>query len=91
MYYDGTVLATPIKVTKIIRRPSRLLQEATILVEFSVLRSSTYQVPVLWFTFNRIPSGVSAGIETVYQYIVPESARSMLGQIGVMGGISIAV
>lgn len=72
-------------------RHERLPETDSILVEFSILRSPTYQVPVLWFTLNRVPSGISTGIETVYQHLVPKTSRSTLSQIGVLGGISIAV
>lgn len=76
---------------KILSKPLQSSGKDTILVEFSVLRSSIYQVPVLWFTLNGVPSNVLAGIEAVYQHLVPETTRSCLRQISVMGGISMAV
>ncbi|KAF7513730.1 hypothetical protein GJ744_007781 [Endocarpon pusillum] len=75
---------------EIICRHSSLPETDRILVEFSILWSPSYQVPVLWFTLNRVPSGISTGIETVYQHLVPETSRPALNQVGVMGGISIA-
>lgn len=76
---------------KIIRRSSMSPAKDTLHVEFSVLWSPTYHVPVLWFTLNHVLPGVPPGVEAVYQYLVPETTRSGLRQIGVIGGISIAV
>jgi Autophagocytosis associated protein, active-site domain len=70
---------------------SELPKKDSILVEFSVLLSQTYQVPVLWFTLIRLPPGVSNGIDTVYRHLVPATREFGLLQTGVMGGISIAV
>ena len=74
-----------------LNRSSGLSEKNTILVEFSILRSEVYEVPVLWFTLQRLPLGALSGIEAVYEYLVPETARPGLRQIGVIGGISIAV
>lgn len=74
--------------TKTVHRHTRIFERVS--VDFSILWSSIYQVPVLWFTLHRIPSGVSTGIEAVYQHLVPEIFHSGLRQIGVIGAISIA-
>ena len=74
-----------------IHKASNLLVKDTILVEFSILRSATYEVPVLWLTLTRLPPGATNGIAAVYEHLVPESTRPGLRQMGVMGGISIAV
>jgi Autophagocytosis associated protein, active-site domain len=85
------LLVEPDSAMKIMSRPLQSSAKDTILVEFSILRSPIYQVPVLWFTLNAVPSNALTGIEAIYQYLVPETTRPGLRQIGVMGGISMAV
>jgi len=62
-----------------------------IVMDFSITLSPTYQVPVLWFVFHNLPQGGPSGIDAVYHYLVPKSKRTGLREVGVMGGISIAV
>lgn len=61
------------------------------MVEFSVTLSPTYQVPVLWFILRQLPSDGPTGIDAVYHYLVPDTQQAGLRQVGVMGGISMAV
>lgn len=74
-----------------IDRACSFSESETIYIEYSIVRSPAYQVPVLWFTLNRVPAGITTGIDAVYQYLVPEATRSGLRQVGIMGAISIAV
>lgn len=60
-------------------------------VEYRILWSSTYQVPVLYFHFSVPPLDGVSGMEAVYKYIVPEAYRSMVGEHGVLGAISSGV
>ncbi|PGH10816.1 hypothetical protein AJ80_07367 [Polytolypa hystricis UAMH7299] len=58
-------------------------------VEYSVLLSPTYQVPVLYFLLHGpFPKGPE-GLDFIYDCLVPAQYRSELKDVGVMGGISI--
>jgi len=72
-----------------VRAPCQTTSEVT--VEFSITLSPVYEVPVLWFTFQSIPSSGPQGIDAVYEYLVPRQRESGLRQVGVMGAISMAV
>ena len=69
----------------------RLAPSSTITVDFSIIMSPTYQVPVLWFIFTGLPRAGPQGINGVYQYLVPIAFKAQVEDMGVMGGISIAV
>lgn len=73
-----------------LKRPSES-NHATVIVEFSIILSPTYCVPVLWFIFRQLPSNGAGGIDAVYHYLVPQTQQAGLRQVGVMGGISMAV
>ena len=61
-------------------------------VEYSIVLSPTYQVPVLYFTLHNLPPTLSpSSIDTVYDLLVPESFRPSIKQVGVMGVISMGV
>ncbi|KAJ4548167.1 hypothetical protein HRR76_000777 [Exophiala dermatitidis] len=61
-------------------------------VDFSITLSPTYYVPVLWFSCHTPSSGDKPlSIEHVYDWLVPHRFRMSLGNVGVMGGISMAV
>lgn len=53
--------------------------------------SPTYQVPVLWFTLTGLPLDGPQSMDAVYQYLVPPSSRAEIKDLGVMGGVSMAV
>ncbi|KAL2402841.1 hypothetical protein ABEF93_005185 [Exophiala dermatitidis] len=60
-------------------------------VDFSITLSPTYYVPVLWFSCQAPSSGGKPlRIEQVYDWLVPHRFRMSLGNVGVMGGISMA-
>ncbi|XHG05247.1 hypothetical protein AWENTII_008487 [Aspergillus wentii] len=63
---------------------------ASLQVEYSVLLSPTYQVPVLYFMLRCNHQG-PVGIDAVYQNLVPDQYRKELKNVGVMGGISFDV
>lgn len=80
--------------------PSNIIQEALIhttntnpslQVEYDIVLSPSYQVPVLYFTLRQGNDKKPVDLDTVYQYLVPEGYRKELGSVGVMGGISIGV
>ncbi|KAJ5347725.1 Autophagy-related protein 3 [Penicillium brevicompactum] len=56
-------------------------------VDYDILLSSTYQVPVLYFGLRSHNHG-PLGLDEVYQYVVPEQYKQELKSVGVMGGIS---
>ncbi|CAI7633632.1 unnamed protein product [Penicillium bialowiezense] len=56
-------------------------------VDYDILLSATYQVPVLYFGLRSHNHG-PLGLDEVYQYVVPEQYRQELKSVGVMGGIS---
>lgn len=59
-------------------------------IEYEILLSPTYQVPVLYFVLHWDIQG-PIGLDAVYRYLVPESYRKQLKNVGVMGGISFGV
>ncbi|PGH07619.1 hypothetical protein GX51_01627 [Blastomyces parvus] len=66
-------------------------------VEYNIMLSPTYQVPILYFflrNINNDSSDISAKgpdnpLEVVYSRLVPAQHRSVLKDVGVMGGLSI--
>lgn len=60
-------------------------------VEYDILLSPSYQVPVLYFTLRRGNNGGPVDRDTMYQYLVPEQYKTELTSVGVMGGISFDV
>jgi Autophagocytosis associated protein, active-site domain len=65
--------------------------QKTVIVDFSIALSPTYQVPVLWFTPNQLLLNGPWGLDTVYQYLVPTLQKDQVRQVGILGGISMAV
>lgn len=61
------------------------------LVDFNILLSTTYRVPVLYFRLRNLPVRGPQGLDAVYQILVPRDAEAALRGSGVMGGISMAV
>ncbi|KAL4808567.1 hypothetical protein BDV18DRAFT_101764 [Aspergillus unguis] len=55
-------------------------------VDYDILLSLTYQVPVLYFTLKR--GNKPLGIDEVYDYLVPDQYRDSIRSVGIMGGIS---
>ncbi|KAL4868761.1 hypothetical protein BDV12DRAFT_92399 [Aspergillus spectabilis] len=55
-------------------------------VDYDILLSPSYQVPVLYFVLRR--SQKPLGIDEVYTYLVPDQYKSNIQSVGIMGGIS---
>ncbi|KAI9373327.1 hypothetical protein BJX61DRAFT_552311 [Aspergillus egyptiacus] len=55
-------------------------------VDYDVLLSPTYQVPVLYFVVRL--AGKPLGIDEVYRVLVPDQYRRNIQSVGIMGGIS---
>lgn len=65
--------------------------QKTLVVDFSIILSPTYQVPVLWFTPGQRLLDRPWSLDTVYKHLVPNFQQDQLRQVGVLGGISMAV
>jgi ubiquitin-like-conjugating enzyme ATG10 len=63
----------------------------TVILDFSIILSPTYQVPVLWFTAGQLGLHRPWVLDTVYSHLVPNLQQDQLRQVGVLGGISMAV
>ncbi|KAJ6020814.1 Autophagy-related protein 3, partial [Penicillium herquei] len=58
-------------------------------VDYDIVLSPTYQVPVLYFALRWLHQNGPVGLDAVYQYLVPEQYQSQVKSVGVMGGISL--
>ncbi|KAF7712725.1 Uncharacterized protein PECH_006767 [Penicillium ucsense] len=61
----------------------------TLQLDYDIVLSQTYQVPVLYFTLRWHNYSGPVGLDTVYQHVVPQQYRQQLQSVGVMGGISL--
>ncbi|KAL4900605.1 hypothetical protein BDW74DRAFT_94766 [Aspergillus multicolor] len=64
----------------------RLTNTQELQVEYDILLSPTYQVPVLYFVIRRAEKLL--GIDEVYSHLVPDQFRKKIQSVGIMGGIS---
>ena len=60
-------------------------------VEYHVLHSTSYRVPVLYFFFHNLPPSISQSVNYVYEHLVPQQLQSELKSVGVLGGIGMTV
>ncbi|OKP08578.1 hypothetical protein PENSUB_5565 [Penicillium subrubescens] len=60
----------------------------TLQIDYDIVLSPTYQVPVLYFVLRWHNHQGPVGLDAVYQYVVPEQYKQQLQNVGVMGGIS---
>ena len=60
-------------------------------IEYHVILSSTYCVPVLYFSLHNLPKRTVSDLETAHDVLVPEHLRATIKDVGVMGGISMSV
>jgi ubiquitin-like-conjugating enzyme ATG10 len=60
-------------------------------VDYDILLSPVYRVPVLYFLLRRDGHPQSLGIDAVYHLLVPDQYKKELQSVGVMGGISVGV
>ncbi|GIK06821.1 hypothetical protein Aspvir_002473 [Aspergillus viridinutans] len=58
-------------------------------VDYDILLSPVYRVPVLYFLLRRDGHPQSLEIDAVYHLLVPDQYRKELQSVGVMGGISV--
>lgn len=60
-------------------------------VDFSVVLSPTYRVPVLWFSLSSVKVARVSDLEEIYSRVVVAGSYEALRGTGIMGGISLAV
>lgn len=60
-------------------------------VNYDVLLSQSYRVPVLYFTLLDATEKPIRDLDRVYKLLVPAAYKSQLRDVGVIGGISVAV
>jgi hypothetical protein len=73
---------------------SRQSKPSLQLVNYDIIHSPSYQVPVLYITFDGRPHGAKSKAmpspDEVYKILVPDTYRKGLRDLGVMGALSIA-
>jgi hypothetical protein len=60
-------------------------------VEYNVIFSTVYRVPVMYFNLHHLPLANSHSLEAVFAHLVPSNSAQRLRHVGVMGGISATV
>lgn len=60
-------------------------------IEYNILLSSSYQVPVLYFIIRDASGNALMDLDQVHAILVPESFRTQVTDIGIIGGISYTV
>ena len=71
------------------QRASSHVQTAT--VQYTILLSSTYRVPVLYFNIYDLPPSGPNRVDAVYKHLIPKHSLPQLSPFGVMGAISMTV
>ncbi|KAJ5948425.1 Autophagy-related protein 3 [Penicillium verhagenii] len=57
-------------------------------VDYDIVFSPTYQVPVLYLALRWHHYNGPVGLDAIYRYVVPEQYQMELKSVGIMGGIS---
>lgn len=60
-------------------------------VDYDIVLSPTYQVPVLYLVLRWHHHDGPVGLDAVYQYVVPKQYQTEVKSVGVMGAISVGV
>lgn len=60
-------------------------------VEYQILFSFTYQVPVLYFSVSGLPSFGRSPIDEIREVVTPPLLWNQVDNVGVMGAISYSV
>lgn len=60
-------------------------------IEYHIIYSNSYQVPILYFSIHDIPQTKTLSIDWVYENLVPHHLRDAAQEVGVMGGIGMTV
>lgn len=62
-----------------------------VIVQYDVVLSAAYQVPVLYFMLRNPTGRLIMSIDEVYDTLVPRPFKHRLLDVGIMGAISMAV
>jgi len=62
-----------------------------LMVEYDIVLSPTYQVPVLYFRIRDAGCALPLSIDTLYRYVIPEQFKSQVESFGIIGGITMTV
>lgn len=60
-------------------------------VEYHIILSPVYRVPVLHFLLNPGSTTSESSLEAVYDHLVPQQYKSSMSSAGILGSISIGV
>jgi ubiquitin-like-conjugating enzyme ATG10 len=60
-------------------------------VEYDVVLSPSYQVPVLYFNIKDPSHRSPPTMDTLYRHLIPPHFKAQTENVGVIGGITIAV
>lgn len=60
-------------------------------IEYNVMLSPTYGVPVLYFFLHNLPNRTVSDIKSVHDILVPKHLQATLKDVGVIGGVSMSV
>jgi ubiquitin-like-conjugating enzyme ATG10 len=60
-------------------------------VEYDVVLSPSYQVPVLYFNIKDLSHRSPPTMDTLYRHLIPPHFKAQTENVGVIGGITIAV
>ncbi|EXJ65246.1 hypothetical protein A1O7_01587 [Cladophialophora yegresii CBS 114405] len=69
---------------------SSIKDTTCLIVDFSIILSPTYCVPVLWFSCRHGLEKRPIALDQVYEQLVPQPSCAPLRGVGVLGGISVA-
>ena len=58
---------------------------------YSIIHSTTYQVPVLYLSVEDITVASSGSLDAVYQHLVPRHQHEALRNVGILGGLGMIV
>ena len=93
--YTISQLTLPLGIQESLVRQPNPNVDRKLDVEYNILLSLTYQVPVLYFSLidrsARTPRPAAGGLDVVYDQVVPARFRTGLKDVGVLGGISVGV
>jgi len=56
--------------------------------DYHVLLSPTWRVPVLYFSTQWMETLTPLTLNEIYEFIVEDSSRNVIDEVGIMGGIS---
>lgn len=70
-------------------QPASSVLEIPQSIEYHILLSPAYQVPVLYLVLKGFPGLMS--IDVVYQLLVPEAYKAQVRNVGIIGAVSYGV